>query len=76
VKAVTKRGAGLGGGRLGGLGGVSCRADLTSTAVTDAGLKELAARTSLRSVSLDDTKVTGAGVAQFRKALPKVFVAR
>jgi internalin A len=47
---------------------------LASTKVTDAGLKELAGLKSLQSLVLVGTKVTPTGVAELRKALPKLLI--
>jgi hypothetical protein len=45
--------------------------------VTDVGLKELAALTRLKSLSLFECKgVTDAGVAELRKALPDCKITR
>jgi hypothetical protein len=43
--------------------------------VTDVGLKELTGLKQLHTLSLFDTDVSRAGVAELRKALPKVGVA-
>jgi serine/threonine protein kinase/Leucine-rich repeat (LRR) protein len=47
---------------------------LEDTSVTDAGLAQLRGLTKLQSLDLPQTKVTAAGVAEFRKALPKCAV--
>jgi hypothetical protein len=49
---------------------------LDKTAVTDAGLKDLASLKTLRSLGLVETKVTDAGVAALMKALPKLDIHR
>ena len=42
--------------------------------ITDAGLKEVAKLQKLERLSLLGTKITDAGVAELRKALPKCFI--
>jgi hypothetical protein len=49
---------------------------LSSTKVTDAGLKELRGLKGLRMLSLLETKVTDAGVAELQKALPGCSIRR
>jgi len=44
--------------------------------VTDAGLKELGVLKGLRALVLFDTKVTDAGVADFKRALPDCKIVR
>jgi hypothetical protein len=44
---------------------------LTDAPITDAGLKELTKLKQLVLLGLVDTKVTKAGMAELRKALPK-----
>ena len=41
------------------------------TLITDVGLKEVTKLQNLRSLSLRDTQITDAGVAELKKALPK-----
>jgi internalin A len=48
--------------------------ELNQTAVTDAGLKELVGLSQLRDLALKGTKVTKAGMAEFRRAHPKCIV--
>ena len=49
-------------------------AHLDSTPVTDAGLECLEALSNLAYLQLTNTQVTGAGVAKFEQALPRVLV--
>jgi hypothetical protein len=46
------------------------RLDFNDTQITDVGLKELAKLQKLESLSVIGTKVTKAGVAELKKALP------
>jgi hypothetical protein len=48
--------------------------DLAKTAITDRALEALAANSSLRMLHLDGTKVTAAGVEQFRQRNPACTV--
>jgi len=50
--------------------------DLWKSPVTDIGLKELTIFENLARLELADTRVTEAGVAQLRKALPKCTIRR
>ena len=47
------------------------RLGLTSTQITDAGLKDVAKLQQLERLSLSATKITDAGMAYLKKALPK-----
>jgi hypothetical protein len=49
---------------------------LSSTGLTDAGLKQLASHKNLEFLLLLDTKVTEEGVAQLRKALPQCYIGK
>ena len=49
---------------------------LAGSPITDAGLKQLHSLKSLTKVYLKDAKVTEAGVAELRKALPRCEVNR
>jgi hypothetical protein len=49
---------------------------LSRTDVTDAGLARLKGFTHLRTVALDGTQVTDAGVQELQKALPNLNVKR
>jgi hypothetical protein len=48
--------------------------DLSSTEITDAGLKKLASLKNLAALCVCDTKVSDATVAELRKALPKCVI--
>jgi len=50
--------------------------DLADTSVSDIGLKELVDLTNLAELNVSNTKVTAAGVAQLRKAVPNCKVTR
>jgi hypothetical protein len=50
--------------------------DLRSTRVTDRGLEVLKALTRLETLELTDTRVSAAGVRDFRRAVPRVEVIR
>ena len=47
------------------------RLALSTTRITDAGLKEVAKMKQLTKLHLSRTKITDAGVAELKKALPK-----
>jgi hypothetical protein len=47
---------------------------LNDTQITDAGLKDVAKLQKLRGLELQGTKITKAGVAELKKALPKCMV--
>jgi hypothetical protein len=49
---------------------------LRETAITDAGLKELASLKGLTLLNVSKTKVTDAGVGELKKALPNLQVLR
>lgn len=50
------------------------RLGLSTSGITDAGLEILKEMKTLRTLAVDRTKVTPAGVAAFRKARPDVKV--
>jgi len=47
-----------------------------ATPITDAGLNALSGLSQLRFLALTDTKVTEAGAAKLKKALPHCEIAR
>jgi hypothetical protein len=57
---------------------VLAKLNLSATAVTDAGLKDLAAAKNLTELTLTGTNkgVTADGIREFQKALPKCRVIR